>query len=102
MPPRYLREQKDGSLTLSVWAQPNAKKNEIVGEQGDFLKIKVASPPIEGAANEALRDFLSEVLEVPRRQVILLRGETSKQKIFKIEGLSPEQAVKNLNLSLDP
>ncbi len=72
---------------MSVKAVPNAPRNEVVGWLGDALKVKIKAPPVEGKANEALCDFLAEVLGVSRRSVSVLRGDTSRLKVVRIEGL---------------
>ena len=79
-----------GTVTLAV--QPNAKSTEIIGTHGEALKIKVASPPVEGAANRVLATFLASLLGVKQRDVTLLRGASSRQKTLKIEGVSYESA----------
>ena len=76
------------SCTLAIKAIPNAPRTEIVGWLGDALKIKVHAPPVEGRANDALCAFLAEHLGVPRRAITVLRGDTSRQKLIRIEGLS--------------
>ncbi|MSU35271.1 MAG: DUF167 domain-containing protein [Pedosphaera sp.] len=84
----YLRNQGTGVL-LSVKAQPRAFRTHFAGILGSELKIKVAAPPVDGAANEALVEFLAEVLRCPRRAVTLLRGQSSSHKVFEITGVTP-------------
>lgn len=74
--------------TIAVKAIPNAPRNEIVGWLGDTLKVKVHAPPVEGRANEALCEFLADHFQLPRRAVTVLRGDTSRQKTIRIDGLS--------------
>jgi uncharacterized protein len=81
------------SCTLAIKAIPNAPRNEVVGWLGDSLKVKVHAPAVEGRANEALCEFLADTLDVPRRAVSLLRGDSSRQKLIRIAGLTGE-AVK--------
>ena len=81
------------SCTLAVKAIPNAPRSEVVGWLGDALKVKVHAPPVEGRANEALCEFLADTLDLPRRGVTVVRGDTSRQKIIRIAGLTIE-AVK--------
>ena len=76
------------SCTLAIKAIPNAPRSEIIGWLGDALKVKVHAPPVEGRANEALCDFLAASLDVPRRAVTVLRGDTSRQKLLQITGLT--------------
>jgi uncharacterized protein len=73
--------------TLAVKVIPNAPRNEVAGWLGDALKVKVHAPPVEGRANEALCEFLADTLGVPRRAVSVLRGDTSRQKVVRIDGL---------------
>ena len=75
------------SCTLAIKAVPNAPRNEVVGWLGGALKIKLHAPPVEGRANEVLCEFLAETLNLPRRAVTMLRGETSRQKVIHIAGL---------------
>jgi hypothetical protein len=74
--------------TLAVKAIPNAPRDEVVGWLGNALKVKVHAPPVEGRANEALCEFLADTLGLPRRAVIVLRGDTSRQKVVRIDGLT--------------
>lgn len=82
------------SCTLAIKAIPNAPRNALVGWLGDALKVKVHAPPVDGRANEELRDFLADTLGIPRRAVTILRGDTSRQKLVRIDGLTPAE-VKN-------
>jgi uncharacterized protein (TIGR00251 family) len=76
------------ACTLAIKAIPNAPRSEVVGWLGEALKVKVHAPPVEGRANEALCEFLAVSLRLPRRAVSVLRGDTSRQKLVRIEGLS--------------
>ncbi len=73
--------------TLAIKAIPNAPRSEVVGWLGDALKVKVHAPPVEGKANGALCEFLADTLGLPRRAVTVLRGDTSRQKVVRIDGL---------------
>ena len=81
-----------GAVELAVHVQPRASRSKIVGEHGDRLKIAIAAPPVDGAANEALVEFLSEVFDVRRAAVTLIDGATGRQKRFRVEGVTLEQA----------
>jgi uncharacterized protein len=74
--------------TLAIKAIPNAPRSEVVGWLGEALKVKVHAPPVEGRANDRLCEFLAETLGLPRRAVTLLRGDTSRQKLVRIDGLT--------------
>jgi uncharacterized protein len=78
----------DKSCTLAIKAIPNAPRNEVVGWLGEALKIKIHAPPVEGRANDALCEFLAAELGLPRRAVTVLRGDTSRQKVVRIAGLT--------------
>jgi uncharacterized protein len=67
---------------------PNAKQNQVIGEHGSAIKIKLRAPAVEGKANAALRSFLAEQLEIPERAIVLQRGQKSRDKLIRIEGLS--------------
>lgn len=78
-------------MTFSVRVQPRASKSELAGEIEGALKIRLAAPPVDGAANEELIAFLAKLFEVPRRQVSIISGATAKHKIIRVEGISGEQ-----------
>ncbi len=73
-------------LTLTLHIQPGAKRSELAGLHGDALKIRLAAPPIEGRANEALLKFIAELFGVPARQVELKQGGQSRHKVVSITG----------------
>lgn len=83
----WCRSEKNGSshrLILTLHIQPGAKRTEAVGLHGDALKIRLAAPPVDGAANSALVEFLAEIFDVPRRQVTLKQGLGSRRKVVEI------------------
>jgi len=79
-------------LTLTLHIQPGAKRSEVAGLHGDALKIRLAAPPIEGRANEALLKFVAELCGVPARQVELKQGAQSRHKVVAVTGsrVTPE------------
>jgi uncharacterized protein len=82
--------------TIRVHVIPNAKINTVVGTYGDAIKIKLRAPAVQGKANAALREFLAEKLGVPQHAVVLERGERSRDKVIRIEGLNEEDVRRNL------
>ena len=78
------------TLTLTLHIQPGAKRTEIAGLHGHALKIRLAAPPIEGRANEALLRFVAETFAVPLRQVELKQGGQSRHKVVAISGSKVE------------
>ena len=85
-------------LELRVHAQPGARRTEVQGLHAGAIKIKLQARPVEGAANEALLQFLAEALQVPRRRCVLVSGESSRQKRVRIE--SPDHALAERVLSI--
>lgn len=76
--------QRPRQMILKVHIQPGAKRNEIVGQYGDAIKIRLKAPPVEGRANEALINFLAEKLRIPKSSITIIRGHTSRQKVLSI------------------
>ncbi len=74
--------------TVAIKAIPNAPRSEVVGWLGEALKVKIHAPPVEGRANDALCEFLADTFDLPRRSVRVLRGDTSRQKLVRLEGLT--------------
>lgn len=83
---------------LAIKAIPNAPRSEVVGWLGDTLKVKVHAPPVEGKANEELCAFLAEKLDLPKRAVSVLRGDTSRQKSVRVDGLDLAEARRRLGV----
>jgi uncharacterized protein (TIGR00251 family) len=79
-----------GAVEIAVVVVPRASRSRVIGMLGDRVKIQLAAPPVDGAANEALVALLAEVLDVPRRSVAIVRGETSKRKTVRIDGADVE------------
>jgi uncharacterized protein len=75
---------------ISVKVQPNAGKNEVVGQANGVWRIKVAAPPDKGKANKELIEFLSEILDLKKDCISILKGLTSHNKIVLIEGMVAE------------
>ncbi|OGH91825.1 MAG: YggU family protein [Candidatus Magasanikbacteria bacterium RIFOXYC2_FULL_39_8] len=72
--------------TLSIRVLPRSSRNEIVGEMADgTLKVKLTAPPVDGKANRALIELLSEYFDVPKSKIKIVRGLTSKNKIIEIK-----------------
>ena len=82
--------QSGTAVRFSVLVQPRASRTEIVGEHGDALKLRVAAPPVEGAANEVLLRFLAKQLGVPASAVRVAGGASGRRKLIEIEGVSVE------------
>lgn len=93
---RIVRETKDGTV-LTVHVQPKASRTECVGLHGEALKIRVAAPPVEGAANEELIRFVAHTLEVSTSSVRIESGTTGRHKRIMIKGMTTQQVLCRLN-----
>lgn len=82
----WFRVANDGRITLTLHIQPGAKKTEIAGRHGDALKIRLAAPPVDGKANEALLRFVAETLGLAKSAVLLKSGQTSRRKVLEVTG----------------
>ena len=78
-------------ITLNVRVIPRARKTECAGFRDDVLVVRVAAPPVEGAANDALIAFFSSAFHVPRRAVQILSGDRGRRKRVAIDGVTTEQ-----------
>ena len=81
---------------LVVHVQPRARRSEAAGRHGDAWKVRLAAPPVDGAANEELVRFLAEQLGVPRRAVRITAGLTARRKTVEIDGLADELVAAKL------
>ena len=78
--------------TLKLRIVPNAKRDAVAGEYGDAVKVKVVAPAVEGKANEARLEFIAEKLRVHRRDLALVAGEKSRDKLIEIANLDATEA----------
>ncbi len=88
----------DEGVMIAIYVQPRASKNEVVGVQGEELKIRLTSPPVEGAANKLCQEFLAKLLGVPRRDVTLAAGDRSRHKRLLVVGIPPDDVRKRLTI----
>lgn len=86
----YLRQSPEGTI-IALHVQPRASRTEIVGSQGEELKVRLTSPPVEGAANRLCTEFFARLLGVARSDVTVVAGEKSRHKRVLVRGLSPEE-----------
>ena len=78
--------EKAGSVTFKVQVVPRASRSEIVGEHAGALRVRIAVPPVEGAANVELLRLLARALGVPRKAIDITAGHASKLKTVRITG----------------
>ncbi len=95
MPAWIVAEDGEG-VTIAVQVVPRASRNEVSGAQGDLLKVRVTAPPVEGAANEALLEFLAHALGLRKREVSLASGEHARRKLVRIHGLDAQTVAARL------
>ena len=82
--------------TFAVKVHPRAKKNAVTGEIGDALKLSLTAPPAEGRANQACIEFFAKLLKVPRSSVTIASGQSSRNKLIRVAGLSAEEVKERL------
>ena len=86
-------QEREGAVSLLVRVQPRASKDEIAGETGGALKVRLRAPAVEDRANEALVEFLAQLLKTPRSAVRILSGERSRTKRVEIRGVTRQQVL---------
>jgi uncharacterized protein len=89
-------QDSGNGVTFAVKVHPRAKKNAITGELGDALKISLTTPPIDGRANEACVEFFAKFLKVPRSSITIASGQTSRNKVIRVAGLSAAELSKRI------
>ena len=82
-----------GTIIVSVRVQPRASRDEIAGEMGGALKVRLCAPAVEDRANEALVEFLARLLKTPKAAVRILSGERSRTKRLEIRGVTRQQIL---------
>jgi uncharacterized protein (TIGR00251 family) len=78
--------ERDGAITLKVRVVPRASRSVVMGEHDGALRVRVAAPPVEGAANDELVRTLADALRLPARNIEIIGGHTSKNKLVRIVG----------------
>lgn len=86
--------EKDGRLTFKVRVVPRASRSEIVGEHDSALRVRIAAPPVDGAANEELVRTLAQAFKVARSAIEIIAGHTSKLKTVRVTGVQPRALEK--------
>ena len=82
----------ENSTIISVKVYPNASKNEIMGFVNEVLRIRISAPPVKGKANRELIAFLSRLSSINKDDISIIKGQTSRNKLISIKGLSQESA----------
>jgi uncharacterized protein len=91
-------QETAAGVRFAIKVQPRARRNAIVGELGDALKVAFSAPPLDGRANEACIEFLAEMLQVPRSSVSIVSGRSSRNKVIRIAGISAKDVRNRLRV----
>jgi len=83
---------------FALRVQPRASRNAVVGLMGDAVKLALTAPPVDGKANAAVVEYLAELLRVSKSSVTIVSGETGRNKLIAVRGVTAEQVHKTLNL----
>lgn len=75
---------------LDLAVVPNAKRTEVTGLHDGALRVRLAAPPVDGAANDALQRWLADTIGVPRNRIVLVRGETARRKRVEVQAGEPQ------------
>jgi len=76
---------------VKIRLQPRARRDEVVGERGDAIVVRVTAPPVDGKANDALCAFLARLVKISPSRVSVVRGRTSREKVVRLEGVTPDE-----------
>ena len=90
------KEDKQGGVTLRLRVQPKASRNAVALSPEGAIRVALTAPPVEGAANKALTEFVAKSLRVPKQAVTLVAGEKSRDKTIRISGLSETEVRSRL------
>ena len=82
---------KEGAVRFEVHAKPRARSSRVAGVREGALVVPLAAPPVDGAANAELVATLAKALEIPRRDVVLVRGEGSRTKLVEVRGIGADE-----------
>ena len=85
-----------GAVGFAVKVQPRAKRDRVIGELGDAIKIALKAPAVDGRANQACIEFLANLLKVPRASITITSGQLSRRKAVRVQGVTAAQARERL------
>ena len=83
-----MNKKAESALTLNIKVEPRSSKSGIVGPYGDALKVKLTSPPVEGKANKELIEVLAKGFKIAKKNVEIISGQSSKNKVVRLTGVS--------------
>ena len=91
-------QNSPGGVTFAVKVHARARKNAITGEVGDALKVALTAPPVDGKANAACIEFFAKLLNVPRSSVTIASGQSSRNKVIRVSGMTAQQVRDRLGI----
>jgi len=94
-------QDTSAGASFEIKLHARAKKDAITGELGDALKVSLIAPPIDGRANEACIEFFANILRVPRSSITIASGQSSRNKIIRVAGLSADEVGARLKICYD-
>jgi uncharacterized protein (TIGR00251 family) len=83
-------------ISFAIKVHPRARRNAITGMVGGALKLALTAPPVDGKANQAVIEFFADLFAIPRSSVTIASGETSRNKVVRIAGVSKPLAEQRL------
>jgi uncharacterized protein len=88
------------STRLRLRVSPGARGSELVGRHGDGWKVRVTAPPEDSRANDAVLDLLAQRLDLPRRSLSIVSGQTAREKVVRMEGIDRAETERRLEEAL--
>jgi uncharacterized protein len=86
-------QERNGVVVVAVRVQPQASRDEVVGEMDGALRVRLQAPAVENRANEALCEYLADLLKTPKSAVRILSGDRSRMKRLEIRGVTKQQLL---------
>lgn len=87
----------DGGCTLALHVQPRARRTEVCGVRNGRLHVRISAPPVDGKANDELVRLFRREFRIPKSAVELIAGETSREKVVRLNGVTPRAALQRLD-----
>ncbi len=98
--PDWQLRESAGGLDVPLHVQPRASRTEMTGLQNGAMKIRLTAPPVDDAANRAVVEFFSSLLDIPKSFCEIRMGLRSRHKVLRIQGMSREEFLRRLPLSI--
>jgi uncharacterized protein (TIGR00251 family) len=83
---------------FALRVQPRASRNAFAGVMGDAIKLAITAPPVDGKANQAVVEYLSDFFRVPKSNITIVSGETGRNKLIAVRGMTAAQVLKVLGV----